>query len=49
MGRTAEEGLIPQQYHLNEMASPDYLPRTKANVFDSDATVIFTYGPPTGA
>jgi len=30
------------------MASADYLPRTKANVFDSDATVIFTYGPPSG-
>ena len=27
------------------MASAEYLPRTKANVFDSDATVIFTYGP----
>ncbi len=27
------------------MASPEYLPRTKANVFDSDATLIFTYGP----
>jgi hypothetical protein len=30
------------------MTSPEYLPRTKANVVDSDATVIFTYGPPTG-
>jgi hypothetical protein len=47
-GRKAEDGIIPSQYHLNEMASPEYLPRTKANVFDSDATVIFTYGPPTG-
>ena len=47
-GRKAEDGVIPVEYHLNEMASPEYLPRTKANVFDSDATVIFTYGPPTG-
>ena len=47
-GRRAEDGVIPVKYHLNEMASPEYLPRTKANVFDSDATVIFTYGPPTG-
>ena len=47
-GRKAEDGVIPARYHLNEMASPEYLPRTKANVFDSDATVIFTYGPPTG-
>jgi len=43
-GRKAEDGIIPSEYHLNEMASAEYLPRTKANVFDSDATVIFTYG-----
>ena len=30
------------------MVYAEYLPRTKANVFDSDATVIFTYGPPMG-
>ncbi len=47
-GRIAEDGLIPVEYHLNEMASPEYLPRTKANVVDSDATVIFTYGPLSG-
>jgi hypothetical protein len=47
-GRKAEDGIIPIEYHLNEMASPEYLPRTKANVFDSDATVIFTYGPLSG-
>ena len=44
-GRIAEDGVIPPEYHLNEMTSAEYLPRTKANVFDSDATVIFTYGP----
>ncbi len=44
-GRIAEDGVITTKYHLNEMASPEYLPRTKANVFDSDATIIFTYGP----
>ncbi len=47
-GRKAEDGVIPVEYHLREMASPNYLPRTKANVFDSDATVIFTNGPLTG-
>ena len=47
-GRKAEDSVIPAEYHLNEMASAEYLPRTKANVFDSDAIVIFTYGPPTG-
>jgi hypothetical protein len=30
---------------LMEMASTECLARTKANVVDSDATVIFTYGP----
>ena len=47
-GRKAEDGVIPVEYHLTEMASPEYLPRTKANVFDSDATLIFTHGPLTG-
>ena len=47
-GRKAEDGVIPVEYQLKEMASPEYLPRTKANVVDSDATVIFTYGPPSG-
>lgn len=44
-GRKAEDGVIPAEYHLSEMTSPEYLPRTQANVIDSDATVIFTYGP----
>ena len=43
--RKAEDGVIPDEYHLTEMLSAEYLPRTKANVIDSDATVIFTYGP----
>ncbi|MDR4485430.1 MAG: putative molybdenum carrier protein [Nitrospirales bacterium] len=47
-GRRAEDGVIPVEYHLNEMASQEYLPRTKANVVDSDATIIFTYGPLSG-
>ncbi len=43
--RRAEDVLIPSKYHLKELASPEYLPRTQANVFDYDATVIFTYVP----
>jgi hypothetical protein len=35
---------IPEKYQLKEMDSPDYLKRTKANVVDSDATLIFTFG-----
>jgi len=44
-GRQAEDGVIPSKYHVNKMSSAEYLPCTKANVVDSDATVIFTYGP----
>ncbi len=44
-GRRAEDGINSAEYHLNEMVSSEYLPRTKANVFDSDATLIITYGP----
>ncbi len=44
-GRKAEDGVIPAQYHLKEMLTEQYVPRTQANVIDSDATVIFTYGP----
>jgi len=37
--------MIPATYHLKEMLTEKYVPRTQANVIDSDATVIFTYGP----
>jgi hypothetical protein len=43
-GRKSENGPIPAKYQLQEHKSADYLARTKANVVDSDATVIFTYG-----
>lgn len=43
-GRKAEDGPIPEKYHQVEMAESGYLPRTEANVVDSDATVIFTIG-----
>ncbi len=47
-GRRAEDGVIPAEYHLTERLTDKYLPRTQANVIDSDAMVIFTYGPLTG-
>jgi hypothetical protein len=47
-GRKAEDGRIPDKYVLNEMRSADYLARTKANVVDSDATLVFTMRTPTG-
>jgi hypothetical protein len=43
-GRKAEDGAIPEKDHLTEMSSAEYLPRTQANVVDSDATIIFSYG-----
>jgi hypothetical protein len=47
-GRRAEDGEIPGRYRLREMASRDYRARTKQNVLDSDGTVIFTPGRPSG-
>lgn len=47
-GRRAEDGVIPDQYQLEETRSRDYSVRTTKNVAWSDGTVIFTYGPPTG-
>ena len=49
-GRKAEKGAkIPPQYdQLKEMATGDYLARTEANVVDSDATLVLTYGKATG-
>lgn len=47
-GRKAEDGVIPLIYHLTEMSTGNYLSRTKANVAESDATVVFTYGVPAG-
>src|SRR5689334_22568523 len=47
-GRKAEDGQVPACYSLAEARSADYRVRTKLNVRDSDATVIFTRGPLTG-
>ena len=44
-GRRAVDGVIPGKYLLQETASSDYLHRNEANVTDSDATLIFSYGP----
>lgn len=42
--RRAEDGMIPGHYQLQETASDDYTERTRANVKESDATVVFSYG-----
>ncbi|MDF1561530.1 MAG: putative molybdenum carrier protein [Deltaproteobacteria bacterium] len=47
-GRRAEDGRIPERYHLEETPERDYAVRTERNVLAADATVLFTYGEPTG-
>lgn len=47
-GRKCEAGRIPEHYHFQEMETYGYLDRTEQNVIDSDATLILTYGLPTG-
>jgi len=48
-GRRAEDGVIPGKYAgMVETETDSYEERTELNVRDSDATVIFTFGPPRG-
>ena len=47
-GRRAEDGAIPDRYPLTELPGRGYLPRTRRNVLDSDATLVVTFGPPSG-
>ena len=46
-GRRAEDGVVPETYAgLRETVSKDYIVRTEANVVDSDATLVLSYGQP---
>lgn len=47
-GRWAEDGPIPESYPLKETRARSPSGRTRANVRDSDATLILTDGAPTG-
>ncbi len=47
-GRKAEDGPIDEKYPLQETTSGDYRVRTELNVKESDGTLIFTLGKPTG-
>src|SRR5210317_1097560 len=47
-GRIAEDGPLPDKYQLQEMPTASYSERTEQNVIDSDGTVIFSRGKPTG-
>lgn len=41
-GRRAEDGPLPRRYKLRETPSRSYAQRTRWNVRDSDATLIFS-------
>ncbi|MCW8125111.1 putative molybdenum carrier protein [Microbulbifer halophilus] len=43
-GRLAEDGVIPAQYALRELPDGGYRKRTRANVEDSDGTLILNLG-----
>jgi len=47
-GRRAEDGVIPDRYDLRETDAAEYAVRTRLNVFEADATVLFTRGAPMG-
>ncbi len=47
-GRRAEDGPIDTKYPLKETKSAIYQFRTEANVKEADATLILTFGAPTG-
>jgi len=42
LGRIAEDGPIPEKYHLEETPAENYSLRTEWNVRDSEGTVIFS-------
>lgn len=44
IGRLAEDGQIPDRYHLSEMNTKSYPKRTEQNVKDSDGTLIISHG-----
>ncbi len=47
-GRKTEDGPLSAQYCLQELASASYRVRTEQNIINSDATLIFSFGPLTG-
>lgn len=47
-GRLDENGVIPERYPVRELHGASSSERTRQNVIDSDATVIFCRGEPRG-
>lgn len=49
LGRKTEAGPLPAKYRqMTELKTPLYRVRTRQNVLNADATLIFSYGAPTG-
>lgn len=46
--RLTEEGRLPDNYQMREMATRSYARRTEQNVIDSDGTLIISHGKLTG-
>ncbi|MEM6690446.1 MAG: putative molybdenum carrier protein [Planctomycetota bacterium] len=44
-GRRADDGVIPPDFNLRELASAEYPPRTRQNIIESDATLILYRSP----
>jgi predicted Rossmann-fold nucleotide-binding protein len=42
--RKTENGTLPEQYNVKEIAYPSYFQRLEKNIITSDGTVILTYG-----
>ena len=47
-GRITEDGPLPDKYQLKEMPTASYPARNEQNVIDSNGTLIFSRGKPTG-
>lgn len=47
-GRLAEDGPIPARYPMSETPTAVYAVRTEWNVRDADATLVLSWGEPTG-
>ncbi len=47
-GRLAEDGPLPEEYQLEELPTGSHPALTEKNVVDSDGTLIFSRGRPTG-
>ena len=47
-GRLSEDGTIPDEYPVIELASAGYNERSRQNVIDSDGTAVIYFSNPTG-